>query len=84
MAGPNNRTVDAATTEAMLRAFDTAQNESRTIRNGVLNAQGQLGAMWQGAASSPWLVLECLVLLPRGHARVPDQLAHVSRPGAVS
>jgi WXG100 family type VII secretion target len=52
--GNGNRTVDAATTQAMLNAFDAAEAECTKIQGGVSNAQGELAGHWQGEASAKY------------------------------
>ena len=55
MATANGRrTVDAATTQAMLAAFDAAEAECAKIRGGVASAQGELAGHWQGEASAKY------------------------------
>lgn len=46
------RTFDAATTQAMLHAFDAAEAECRVIQSGVSNTQAELAGLWQGEASA--------------------------------
>ena len=47
----SQRTYDPATTQTMLSAFDTAQNECKTIQSGVEAASAMLRASYVGNAA---------------------------------
>ena len=51
MMANGQRTYDPATTQNMLKAFDTAQSECRTIQSGVDAASSLLAASYRGEAA---------------------------------